>query len=184
MKGLAVLVLAGALLAPGMPAAAQETVPVSTLLALPDDYDQQVVTVRGELVGDYGSRGDETWVQLNDDAYVDRPLAATGRLAGTNTGIGLRIRGSIPDGFGPPGGHGVRGPIVLVTGVFRDFDPELGGLTFIDATSVELVESAQTLPEPGFDLPAALAGAVLTLAGLALLAHRRDLLPTPRKSRS
>lgn len=171
------LVLASAVLVGALPAAAQELVAVSTLLTQPDEYDQRVVTVRGELVGDYGERGDVTWVQVNDDPYVDTPLAESGRLAGTNTGIGVRIPGSIPDSFGGPGGHGTRGPIVEVTGVFRDLDPELGGLTFIEAVTVDLIEPAQPLPEPGIDVAAAVTGGVLTLAGLALLAHRRDLLP-------
>lgn len=159
-----------------LPAAAQETVPVSTLLSLPDEYDQRVVTVRGELVGDYGERGDVTWVQLNDDPYVDTPSGPGGRLSGTNTGIGVRVPGAIPEEFGEPGGHGIRGPIVEVTGVFRDLDPELGGLTFIEAVEVTLLDPAEPLPEAGIDLAAAIAGGILTVAGLLALALRRDLL--------
>lgn len=151
-------------------------VEVSTLLSLPDEYDQRVVMVRGELVGDYGARGDVTWVQLNDDNYVDAPLAEDGRLGGTNTGIGVRISGSVPETFGEPGGYGVRGPIVEVVGVFRDLDPELGGITFIEAVEVNLISPAQTMPGADVDLTALIGGVVLTLAGLLTLAHRRDLL--------
>lgn len=160
----------------GLPAGAQEIVPVSSLLALPDEYDQQVITVRGELIGDYGARGDITWVQLNDDSYVEAPLARDGQLLGTNTGIGIRISGSVPEAFGEPGGYGVRGPIVEIVGVFRDLDPQLGGLTFIEAVEINLVAAAEPLPEPGLDLPALIGGAALTIAGLLTLAHRRDLL--------
>lgn len=159
-----------------LPAAAQETIEVSTLLTLSDEYNQQVVTVRGELVGDYGARGDITWVQLNDDAYVDEPSSEGGRLSGANTGIGVRIEGSVPTEFGEPGGHGVRGPVVEVTGIFRNLDPHLGGLTFIEAIEMELVSPAEPLAEPGIDLAAAIGGAILTLGGLLTLAHRRDLL--------
>lgn len=169
------LAFAGSLLL-SLPAAAQEVVPVSTLLSLPDEYDQRVVTVRGELVGDYGTRGDVTWLQLNDDAYVETPLARNGRLGGTNTGIGVRLSGPVPATFGAPGGFGTRGPIVEVVGVFRDLDPQLGGLTFIEAVEMNLVSPAEPLPEAGLDLPALIGGAVLALAGLLTLAHRRDLL--------
>lgn len=162
---------------PALPAAAQETVEVSTLLALPDEYDQQIVTIRGEIVGDYGDRGDVVWVQVNDDPYVDQPLISTGRLAGTNTGISVRLSGGIPDSFGAPGAHGVRGPIVEVTGTFRDLDPALGGLTFVEATDVFLVSPSQRLREPGLDPVAAALGAILTAAGLLALAHRRNLIP-------
>jgi hypothetical protein len=160
-----------------IPAAAQEIVPVSSLLALPDEYDQQVVTIRGEIVGDYGDRGNVVWVQVNDDPYVDEPLSTSGRLAGTNTGLSVRLTGAIPDGFGAPGGHGVRGPIVEVTGVFRDLDPALGGITFLEATDVVLIESSERLPEPGADTAALVTGAMLTAGALLAMAQRRDLLP-------
>jgi hypothetical protein len=182
MKRLTLLALVGLTLLLGLPASAQEVVPVSSLLTLPDTYDQQIVTIRGEIVGDYGDRGDVVWVQVNDDAYVDEPSYEVGRLSGTNTGISVKIDGSIPDDFGPPGAHGVRGPIVLVSGVFRDLDPELGGLTYLEATEVTLLEAARVVPEREPDITALVAGALLTLGGLLALAARRDLL-RPRRSR-
>lgn len=168
---------------PALPATGQETVEISTLLALPDEYDQQVVTIRGEIVGDYGDRGDVVWVQVNDDAYVDQPLATTGRLAGTNTGLSVRLTGGVPHSFGAPGAHGVRGPIVEVTGFFRDLDPALGGLTFVEATDVLLISPSESLPEPGLDPVAATLGTILTAAGLLALAHRRNLLPSSERSK-
>lgn len=163
-------------LVPATAALGQEEVEVSTLLAQPDVYDQQIVTIRGEIVGDYGDRGDIVWVQMNDDPYVDQPFAEEKRLAGTNTGISVRLSGGVPADFGPPGGYGVRGPIVVVTGVFRDLDPDLGGLTFVEAAEVVLVSPAATFPEPGPDATAAIVGAALTAVALLAMAHRRDLL--------
>jgi hypothetical protein len=163
-------------LLPATAASGQEQVEVSTLLSQSDTYDQQIVTIRGEIVGDYGDRGDVVWVQVNDDPYVDQPLAADGRLAGTNTGISVRLSDGIPADFGPPGGYGIRGPIVEVTGVFRDLDPDLGGITFVEAVDVVLVSPAESFPEPGPDTAAAIAGATLTALALLALAHRRDLL--------
>ena len=66
--------------------------------------------------------------------------------------------------------------------VFRDLDPELGGLTFVEAFEVVLVEPARTLPEPGPDGAALVVGSVLLVAGAAALAHRRDLLRLPERS--
>ncbi|MEX1004305.1 MAG: hypothetical protein WD990_13355 [Acidimicrobiia bacterium] len=163
-------------LLPAAAAHAQEELAVSTLLAQPDVYNQQIVTIRGEIVGDYGDRGDVVWVQLNDDPYVDQPFAEEGRLAGTNTGISVRLNGGVPAEFGPPGGYGIRGPIIEVTGVFRDLDPELGGLTFVEATAVALVSPAEAFAEPGPDTAAAVTGATLTAIALLAMAHRRDLL--------
>lgn len=170
------LVAVLALLLPAVPAAAQELVEVSTLYAEADAYDQQVVTIRGEIVGDYGDRGTTVWVQVNDDPYVDQPLGATGRLAGTNTGISVKLSAGVPATFGAPGGYGTRGPVVEVTGIFRDLDPALGGLTFIEATEVELVVAAETVFEPGPDVPQAVLGAALTALGVLAMAQRRDLL--------
>jgi hypothetical protein len=176
------LLAVAALMTLASAAAAQDITPVAVLLTSPDDHDQRMVTIRGEIVGDYGERGDVVWVQVNDDAYVDAPLADGGRLTGTNTGISVRWSGAVPQHFGEPGGHGIRGPIVEVTGVFRDLDPSLGGLTFVDATSVVLVEPARRLPTDAMDPAALLVGSLLTVAGVAAFAQRRDLLAPKRKA--
>lgn len=175
MRRMWILVVA-VLAIPAAPASAQEVTEVSSLLALPDEFDQQIVTIRGEIVGDYGDRTDVVWVQVNDDPYVDEPLVINGRLAGTNTGISVRLAGEVPSTFGSPGGYGVRGPIVEITGVFRDLDPALGGLTYIEATGVELIAPSERLSEPGPSTAATATGAVLTVLGLLALAQRRDLL--------
>lgn len=175
-------VLALALLGLALPAVAQEVTEISTLLALADEYDQQIVTIRGEIVGDYGDRGEVVWVQVNDDPYVDQPFAEFSRLTGTNTGMSVRISHPIPVEFGPPGGYGIRGPVVEVTGVFRDLDPAFGGLTFVEATSVDLVAASRRLPERGFDISAAIVGGVLTLLGLLTMAQRRDLFRMPDRT--
>lgn len=171
-----IIVAIAVLATPAASASAQEVTEVSNLLALPDEFDQQIVTIRGEIVGDYGDRADVVWVQVNDDPYVDEPLSVNGRLAGTNTGISVRLSGEVPSTFGSPGGYGVRGPIVEITGVFRDLDPSLGGLTYIEATEVELVAPSERLPEPGPSAGATATGALLTVLGLLALAQRRDLL--------
>lgn len=174
MRRLATLALA--LLGLALPAAAQEVTEISTLLALPDEFEQQIVTIRGEIVGDYGDRGGVVWVQVNDDPYVDQPLAEFGRLGGSNTGMSVQLSQPIPVAFGRPGGYRIRGPIVEVTGVFHHLDPALGGLTFIEAANIDLLEASRRLPERGMDTTAAVVGGALTLLGLLTMAQRRDLL--------
>ena len=164
-------------LLPVLPAGASTPVDVAELLAEADAYDLMEVTVVGEIVGDYGDRGEIVWVQLNDDAYTHQPPGSDRQLAGTNIGISVRFSEVSLEGFGSPGGHGVRGPIVEVTGVFRNLHPEMGGLTFIEATDVVLVQGSVADPEASPDLAASIVGAVLTIGGLLALAHRRDLLP-------
>jgi hypothetical protein len=161
---------------PALAANAQEQVPISALLENPHEYDQTVVTVVGEIVGDYGDRGTHFWVQVNDDPYVEQP-SATGRLAGANTGISVRYAAEFHGEFGPPGGYGIRGPIVQVIGIFRNLDPGSGGITFVEATALTLLQPAQRLPERGPSVPSLTVGVLLTVGGLAAMAQRRDLLP-------
>lgn len=174
-------IVVGTTLIPGLPAGASTPVDVSELLAEADVYDLMQVTVVGEIVGDYGDRGEIVWVQLNDDAYTHQPPGSARQLAGTNIGISVRLSGVSVEDFGSPGGHSLRGPIVEVTGVFRNLHPELGGLTFIDATDVVLVERSVATPEAGPDLTASIIGTILTVGGLLALAQRRDLLPHKKR---
>ncbi len=97
-------------------------VDVEVLLADPEAF-QGEVSLTGELVGDYGWRGDGwVWAQLNDDHYVDQPLLEHGSLAGGNVGVGIRMPYDLAEKLGPPGGYRERGPVVEATGrwVYHD----------------------------------------------------------------
>lgn len=164
------------MLLPAIGASAQELVPVSALIESPESFDGDVLTIRGEIVGDFGVRSDTVWVQVNDDAYVDRPLLDRDRPAGGNTGIAVRYARDAHQAFGDPGGYGVRGPVVEVTGVFHHLDPESGGLTFVDAVEIDLVSAStpvETPPATGWHVAV---GSVLAIVSLALMAQRRDVL--------
>jgi len=156
------------------PAAAQEqTVPVTELLTAPARYDGAVITIEGELVGDYGYRASGiVWTQLNDDSYVRAPLVEGGALTGANTGVGLRIPAAEMNGLSPPGGYRIRGPIVRATGQWRFHDPNRQGETYLDVASLEVIESGKQLEEGPNGL-AVILGAVLVLAAGATLAQRR-----------
>jgi hypothetical protein len=163
------------------PAAAGE-VSIAELDAEAPSWSGMEVTIEGEIVGDYSIRGDEMWVQVNDDAYADEPLIETGRLAGGNVGMGVRIPTEVfSTDWGVPGGYHTRGPVVRVTGTFRYADPATGGDTFVDATSVVLVEPARPLEPPAAEM-GLLAGAVAMMAlGAGMWGRARWRLLNPKQ---
>jgi hypothetical protein len=146
----------------------------SDLDADPVSFDGQIVTVTGEIVGDYGRRSNVVWVQVNDDGYGDRPLVETGELTGQNTGVGVRIPKDLFDeGWGRPGGYRTRGPIVEVTGIFRYADVDTGGDTFIEAAFIDLIEPSRPMDAPSADWALTALSAVALVAGAAMWARAR-----------
>lgn len=135
----------------------------------PATWDDQMVTVTGEIIGDYGRRPDVVWVQVNDGGYVDAPLVETGQLAGTNSGVGVRIPNQLFDQtWGPPGGYRTRGPVIQVTGVFRYADTDTGGDTYIDARAIELLHPSRPLEVPGPDWALLTVSLVAIAGGMAV----------------
>lgn len=137
-------------------------------------YDEREVAIRGELVGDFQRRGDVVWVQLNDDAYVDAPLLDGGPAAGTNIGIGIRLPVEVFDALAVsrPGGYRVRGPVVLVTGVWRHHDEARGGESYLDAAGAELVDAERVMTEAFVWWEAAVGGLLLLVAAIPVLRRR------------
>jgi hypothetical protein len=128
---------------------AQAEVDVQDLDENPEAYHGEVVSITGEVVGDYGIRADIVWIQLNSDAYSDTPLTSREDAVGTNAGMGVRYPRSLHDpAWGEPGGYRTRGPIVRVVGVFRYHDAVESGETFVDASHIELVSPAQPIEVP------------------------------------
>ena len=138
-------------------------VDVAVLLVDPAPLDGAEVTVEGELIGDFMRRDEWVWVQLNGDPYATAPLGEGGELAGSNLGIALRIPLAVFDAATfTPGGYGVRGPVVRVTGEWRYHDEERGGESYLAVTSVEVLER-----ERRFDAPLPVG---VLLMGLGLIA--------------
>ena len=159
------------------PALGQE---VSDLLASPDVYASREIVLTGELVGDYSQRDDVVWVQLNDDSYTHAPLVESG-VSGTNTGIGIRIPVGIFDStWGDPGGFGVQGPVVEITGVFRYQDPGRSGETFVDVTTLRLISAARPLETGSAGWPFVLGG-IMVAGSISFLLVRRETAPTGRR---
>jgi hypothetical protein len=160
----AILVLSGA-----MPAFASD-IPAGELDALPDRYDGRELTVVGEVVGDYSTRGDTVWIQLNDDPYVSRPLLERERPSGTNTSVAVRLPIELFDraAWGDPGRYRTRGPILRFTGVFHHNDPERGGETYVEAQAVQIVDPSRPIGENRSMAPLGI-GILLVIFGGAVL---------------
>lgn len=169
-----ILLLVMVLLSLAVPAIAQSATPAGELITAGAPYDGTVVTVVGELVGDFGVRTDGTvWAQLNDDSYVDRPLRETGTHDQGNTGIGIRFGAGLGFELEEPGGYRLRGPIVAATGIWHHHDPDRGGESYLEVTSFELVEPARALEDPAF-WPLWILGLGLLLAAYYLYWHKNQ----------
>lgn len=155
-------------------ASATEGTTVSELISDSEAIAGSEVTVEGELVGDYGFRQDGwMWTQLNGDDYVHFPILDGGEPTGGNTGVGVRMPVELGQGLDPPGGYRNRGPIVMVTGVWKHHDPARQGESYLEATSLTIVESGR----PRSQDPQWL----VMLVGLGLLAGSLVLWRTSRR---
>lgn len=146
------------------PAVANE---LDDLIAGGTANDGVQVTLTGELVGDFSPRSEGIWVQLNVDPYVDAPLLETGKLAGTNNGIGAFLPSDLFDeGWGEPGGYRNRGPVVTLTAIFRYHDPRFQGETYLDVSAVTLVTPSVPLEQAPSSTMLVLGLAAIAAAGL------------------
>lgn len=133
-----------------MPSAAlaAEEVSVSGLIEMAAELAGQEVTVDGELIGDYGIRDEGwMWTQLNDDLYARHPIREGGPLEGANIGIGIRIPARLAKDLDPPGGYRHRGPLVSVTGTWKYHDAERQGESYLEVSSLVVIESGRGLDE-------------------------------------
>lgn len=147
---------------------------IPDLLASPEEFAGQEITVRGELVGDFLRRGDSVWVQLNGDAYAFDPLHAGGDLAGGNQGIGARFPAALFDeaDFEEPGGYRVSGALIEATGIWRYHDPDRSGESYLDVSDFEVLERERRSDEQ-LPVPILVMGLALMLIGLAPPVLRR-----------
>jgi hypothetical protein len=128
--------------------AAAEEVSVSDLITNSESRSGSEVTVEGELVGDYGFRDDGwMWTQLNGDTYAHSPIRDGGQPLGGNTGVGVRMPTQVGVGLDPPGGYRSRGPIVRVTGIWKHHDPARQGESYLEVTSMRIVEPEKAMNE-------------------------------------
>jgi len=162
---------------PGIATAQDDAVvPLDALLAQPETYSGRTITIEGELVGDYGFRSDGTmWTQLNDDSYARDALVDGGPRTGGNTGVGVRMPDALAEGLDGPGGYRLEGPLVRATGIWKYHDPDRGGESYLDISSLDVVEVGRQLEE-GPDWIVLAAGIVVLAFSLGLwLAGRREV---------
>lgn len=146
-----------------------ELVTSGQLYDCPHLFDGVRVQYRGEVVGAVLERGDEAWVQLNDDVYAGNigPLPAHRDFRGGNAGVGVRIDAETARSITHVGGPRARGDIVAVTGEFLRVDETTGEVAIIRSFSAEIVELGGPSARP-FRLDRAVVAAAL-LVGLAVL---------------
>jgi len=163
MRRLQLVIVTALLLAiPGVAMAADE-VSVSDLISESEEMSGVEIIVAGELVGDYGFRGDGwMWTQLNGDIYVGSPIREGGDPVGGNTGVGIRMPSRLGEGLGAPGGYRSRGPNVRVAGIWKHHDPARQGESYLEVTSMTILEPGRPMGEgPQW---------IATWTGLALVA--------------
>ncbi len=155
---------------------ASTDVRVDELLADGAAFAGQSISVVGELIGDYGHRGDgSAWSQLNGDSYATAPLLEGGALTGPNEGIGVRAPTGLIENLDPPGGYHQRGPLVRVSGIWKYHDEQRGGETYLDVVSLEVLEPGRPFDETAD--PAVLTVGILlllTAVGLGFRTRRRS----------
>lgn len=158
----------------GFPALASAADVSSTaLVEEPAVWDGRVVMFTGEAVGEAMVRGDETWLHLNDDAYVDAPIPAGGRPQGYNSGMAVVARTDDAEEITVFGDYRHRGDVVQVSGVFNAACPEHGGDMDIHASSVRVIRAGVPVSEAPSGTSLAMLGAAFIAAAAAIAAYTR-----------
>ena len=149
-------------------------VDVADLLAEMDLWDEQRISITGELVGDYSYRSSGVWVQINDDAFVRAPVGAGGTPTSGNTGLGALVPTEAFDSsaLGPPGRNGRYGPVVQAVGVFHRNDPALSGETYLEVEKIIILQVAEAYSVPGPDIWLYVGVVLLALAGVVAFRSR------------
>jgi len=172
-----VLLVTGSLLAlPGIALGQSSAlVPISELLEDGARFDHHIITVEGELVGDYGFRDDGfMWTQVNGDSYAREALVDGGPRTGANVGIGVRMPSHLGEGLPPVGGYRLEGPLVHLTGVWRYHDPDRGGESYLDVGELLVVNNGRRLEE-GPDWIVFTLGVLLLATSLIMWRRNRHL---------
>lgn len=117
------------------------------LLDCPEYYDGRRVVYRGEVVGQELGRGEQRWIQVNDDAYAEAvgPLPAHRFYLGGNSGLGVRAPVAELSKIRWRGGPDSHGDRVEVQGTFRRFDPDTGELAIIAAERLGVLAEGRPL---------------------------------------
>lgn len=165
---LTVLLLLALLVVPAMAAEVPipKNDPSSTQLVEKNkQYNGQTVTFTGEAIGEVMVRGDYAWIHLNDDAYMEANVEEGAKLGGYNSGMAIWVPSALTKQIDTYGDYKHEGSIVQVTGTFNAACKEHGGDMDIHATSVTMIRPGHVVDDPVPAWKAALAAAMVLLAG-------------------
>jgi len=138
-------------------AAKEEVTGINTLVENTKTYDQQVVTIQGEAIGEVLERGEYSWVNIND-----------GTIA-----IGIWMKTSDADTIKYFGDYKHVGDTVMVTGVFSRDCTEHGGDVDIHCASYKIVKEGSVVISKISHSKAITAAILLIAAGLAMFFYNR-----------
>lgn len=136
-----------------IPESAKTSVSIHELLSRPEIYDQQVIYIEGEIVGQVLRRKDGAWFHLKDkDGLM----------------IGIWTSHAVVDNFSFLGRHGIRGDYLGITGVYYKICPLHGGDTDIHLNEVVYHIVGHPLPKSPVSPIKAYFLILLFLSGLLL----------------
>lgn len=152
-----------------------EPVTSNELYDCPDEWDGRQVRYTGEVVGAVLDRGEESWLQLNDDVYAQTsgPLPTHRDFRGGNAGVGARVPSDATGAIAHVGGPGRRGDLVEVVGTFRRVDEATGEVAVLEVRELEVVRSGAPVEQPAVPARAWVASAAAVLALAVTVAGRR-----------
>lgn len=95
-------------------------------------YDKQVITVKGEAIGEPLKRGNYTWINIGD---------------GSNA-VGIWMKNTDADKVRTFGNDKYKGDVLKVTGIFHRACSDHGGDLDIHADSIEIQSKGYKVSEP------------------------------------
>lgn len=157
--------------APANPRAVEVT--STQLYDCPTTWDGRAVRFTGEAVGGVLRRGDEAWLQLNDDPYSGEggPLPFHRDFRGGNGGVGVLVPATLADRIESVGGPRRRGDVVQIAGVFHRVDAATSEVAIIRAVELTVLRRGEPVTAPVEPRRVAVAAILGTLAGALLLVH-------------
>jgi len=140
----------------------------------PEHFDGHVVQFAGEVIGDVLRRDGGAWVLMNDDRYAleTGPLPSHRDFGGSNSGLSVWLPDELVELVDAPGGPGVRGTVLAVSGVLHRVDPDDGGGLTVRAGRGTVLAEAVAVPNP-VHRPQAIVAVLAALGAAAALAAER-----------
>lgn len=165
LKALSITIILSACLA--ITAAAKEEVTtINTLVENTSAYDQQVVTVEGEAIGEVLERGEYSWVNISD---------------GTNA-IGIWMKTVDADILEYFGDFKHIGDTIRITGAFSRDCTEHGGDADIHCSSYEIVKPGYSVSDPVSNTKIILA-TILVCSALMIACIYRNVIKKRKNTR-